>query len=310
MPLEQIAGLDYNAIRNKVERILGTTGTASQGYGQTLVSTPVVAGEIITKSKWDELAQDIINVKTHQDGIPPAIASIAPGSIISKGMSHPNTNFDNIIEQAILAKFNIGTGRSMVATKGTGSTTTPWTTSATCEVTVTFDTADKARYFFNSGGKIRFSSSRSGGTTTPQNNSWTNLLNSVGTQAFEAAGTNSVTFYTLTNIYQAFYQLGSSSSYAANNFKLEAKSNVTDNSLGTATTLYFRVSWNDVYVDPDTLNPDYPSNPVTIHAPGDGVDGTLTLTVEEFKATGPMVPSGTFTIESPTYSVSAISLDS
>jgi hypothetical protein len=30
-----------------------------------------------------------------------------------------------------------------------------------------------ARFFFNSGGRIRISSNRAGGSPTPQNNSWT-----------------------------------------------------------------------------------------------------------------------------------------
>lgn len=296
-----IDDLDYNAIRAKVEKILGTTGTGSQGYGQPLVSTAVTVGEIITKSKWDELAQDIINIKVHQDGIPPALATITPGSVITKSLTSPNSNFDVVIEQATLARFNIGGGRSMVTVKDTKTKTGSWSTKAQCELTVTFGNANEARYFFNSGGKIRFSTAHTGGTSTPQINAWTNLLTTVGTQAFEASGTNSVTFYTLTNAYQTFYTLGSSSSYSANNFQLEAKSNVSNNSSGGATVLTFRITWNDQYVDPDGGGIQHP--------PGDTVDGTLSLTVEEFKATGPMVPTGTFTIASPAYSLSNITLD-
>lgn len=304
MPSTQVAALDYNAIRAKVISILGP-GTGSRGYGQPIVSSNVVSGEIITKAKWDELASDIINIKLHQDGVPPPLATILPNEIISKGMTHPNSNYDEIIEQAIVNRFKIGTGRSIVSSKGTASRTGSWTTQSQCTVTVTFASADDARYFFNSSGKIRFLSSRSGGTTSPQNNSWTNLLNSVNTPAFEAGGTNPTTFYTLTNTYQTFYQLGASSSYAANNFLLEAKCNVADNSVGGATIIDFKVTWNDQYVDPDTLNPAYP-NPSTVFPPGDVINGTLSLTVEEYKATGDLVPSGTFTINSPTYSLSSI----
>ena len=40
--------------------------------------------------------------------------------------------------------------------------------------------------------------------------------------------------------------------------------------------------------------------------PDDVVDGTLTVTVTEKRATGSLLPSGTFTITRPTYSITAI----
>jgi hypothetical protein len=325
MPNPQISFLDYNDIRDKVVSILGS-GTGPRGYGQTPRSSAVSSGEIIAKEQWDNLQYDIVNIKVHQDGVPPTIATVTPLDVIRKGITYPNTNYDAIIEGAILNRFNIGSGRSVVTTPtitgqtslGTISRTGSWgggsTGKSTCELTVSFtgandtEKANNARYFFNSGGKIRFTSTRSGGTpASAQNNSWTNLLTTAGTQYFGASGSSSVTYYYLTNVYQTFYQVSASSSYASNNYKIEAKCDVSNNALGTAKTVTFRITWTDGYVDPDTLNPGYP-NPVTIHPPGDVVDGTLSLTVEEFKATGPLAPSGTFTINSPTYSISAITV--
>ena len=37
----KVFATDYNNIRDKVEALLGTTGIASRGYGQELVSSPV-----------------------------------------------------------------------------------------------------------------------------------------------------------------------------------------------------------------------------------------------------------------------------
>ena len=64
---------------------------------------------------------------------------------------------------------------------------------------------------------------------------------------------------------------------------------------GTASQITFRITWRDNYTDPGAP------------APGDLVDGTLTLLVDELKASGPLLPGGAFTITSPTYSASAIS---
>jgi hypothetical protein len=80
---------------------------------------------------------------------------------------------------------------------------------------------------------------------------------------------------------------------------LEARCNVANNSSGTATTVELRIVLTDGYVDPGNSIGD---NPNTI----DRVTGTLTITVEELKASGSLIPTGTFTITSPSYSLSTI----
>lgn len=304
MPNPQISSIDYNTIRDKIVSVLGS-GTASRGYGQTITSSSVSQGETISKTQWDNLADDLRSIKMHQDGIEPVLATIAPLDVIQKGLTFPNTNYDDVIEAAILTRFNISNTQAVITAKPGISRTGSWSSQSYCEITMTFGSANEARYFFNSGGKVRISTSRSGGSSTPQNSSWTSLLNTIGTQSFGANTPGAATFYSLTNVYQTFYQQASSSSYSSNNYQLAAKCNVTNNVSGTATVVYIKVIWNDAYVDPDTLNPSYP-NPVTIHPPGDSVDGTLSVVVEELKATGSLYPSGTFSIVSPTFSISAI----
>jgi hypothetical protein len=301
---QRIAATDYNAIRNKIVGILGT-GSGQQGYGQPISSAAVFAGNNITKNQWDLLRFDLVNAKIHQDGVLPSIVTISSGDFIGYGAGYPNTNYDAIAEQAILSKFNIGAGRSVLSlatmtgqtSTGVISRTGSWTTQSQCTLTMTFATADDARYFFNSGGKIRFTSSRTGGTTSAQNTQWTNLLGTtVGTVNFGAQTPAITNFYTLTTSYQQWYTISASSPYAANFYNLEALCNCTDptNVNGTASTVTFRITWSDSYVDVDPT------------PPGDLVDGTLSLTVEEFKASGSLIPSGSFAITSPSYSISAI----
>jgi hypothetical protein len=86
-----------------------------------------------------------------------------------------------------------------------------------------------------------------------------------------------------------------STAYSANFFRLEAKTDVVNNATGTATVLTIRATLADDYVD---LGPP---------APGDSVDGTLSIDVTELKATGSLLPSGSFNITSPVYSLSVIS---
>lgn len=297
-----ITAVDYNAIRSKIIEILGP-GSAQKGYGQTFVSSPVNTGNEITASQWSSLKWDIYTVKFHQDGEPPAIITINSGDVVKFGASNPNTNYNTITDQAVADKFDIGPGQGTVTLKDTASRTGSWVTQSQCTATVTFTDNDQARYFFNSGGKIRFLSSRSGGnSSSPQNNAWTGLLSSAGTVSFGANVPAIVNFYNLTTSYQQFYLLGSSSPYSSNFYKLEALCNCTDptNVNGTASSITFRITWRDDHVDPGPPTPAWGD---------DNVDGTLDIQIEELRATGPLYPadSSYFDIESPTISISSIS---
>jgi hypothetical protein len=316
---DRILANDYNAIRAKVISILGT-GSAQRGYGQPIFSSAVTTnepgargGQMITKAQWDALRIDISNIKVHQDGVLPPIVAIPVQGVIQHGTSHPNTNYNTIIDQAVLSRFNIAVNQSVIATKATQSRTGAWSSQSQCTLTITFNGgytvtnadgstftatgADHARHFFNSGGEIRFSSTRSGGASTAQNSAWTNLLNTVGIQRFGAITPAITNFYTLTNSYQTFYQLGASTPYSNNFYRLEALCNNTgaNNATGTANVITFRITWIDGYTDPGPP------------LPGDVVDGTLTLSVAEFKAAGSLIQGGNFSIASAdTYSISPI----
>jgi hypothetical protein len=260
-------------------------------------SSDVFIGNAITKAQWDLLRFDIINIRLHQDGVIPPIVQVAVGDAIGFGPSSPNTNYDILLEQAIANKFNLADNQSIVTAKAAQTFSSSWSTQAQTTLTCNFADATTARYFFNSGGKIRITSALTAGAPTAQVTAWVNFLNSVGTRSFGAGTNPTVNYYTLTNVYQTFYQDSLSSPYSANNYRLEAKSDVANNSTGTATQVQIRITLTDTYTDP---GPE-PSPP-----PGDSVVGTLTVNVAEVKASGLLQPSGNFTITSPTYSLSSI----
>ena len=296
-----IFAAQYVAIQNKAESMIGT-GSGTLGYGQSVQSSDVFSGNTITKAQWDLIKFDIINIKFHQDGTIPPVINVNVGDPIGFGASSPNTNYDVLLNDAIANRFRIAGSQSITSSKASQNYSSPWSTQAQATLTVTFADANQGRYFFNSGGKIRFNTSLVGAVSTAQVNAWVNFLNSVGTQEFGAGTDPTVNYYTLTNSYQTYYQTFLSSSYSANSYRLEARTNVANNSTGTATQLELRVTLLDSYVDPDTFNPGPPTFP-----PGDVVNGTLTIAVSELKASGQLQPSGTFSITSPTYSLSSIS---
>jgi len=292
-----IEAVDYNTIRTKIIGIMGT-GAGQSGYGQTLLSSSVAFGNTVTKAQWDNLRFDIFNARLHQDGLSPTIVTATSGQPVRYGAGHPNNQYNTQANTAIANKFNIGTGQFVIESATSATRTTAWNSSLTATVTVTFSTADQARYFFNSGSKIRCASSRTGGTASPQNSSWSNVLDTAGTVAF-GGNTAGLNFYNLTNSYQTFFNLSSSAPYTVNQYRIEVVSNVADNTIGGATTLTFRVTYTDTYTYGGGGSPSFPDN----------VNGTLTLTVDELRASGTLQPLGTgpFVITRPGYSISGIS---
>jgi len=296
-----IEAVDYTTIRNKIIAIMGTSatlGTGQNGYGQTLLSSAVVPGNQVTKAQWDNLRYDILNARIHQDGVVPTIVTATQGQPIRYGAGHPNNQYNTQADTAVANKWNIGTGQFVIDAATSATRTTAWSTSLTATVTVTFNSADEARYFFNSGSKIRCTSSRTGGTGSPQNSSWSNILDTAGTVAF-GGNTSGLNFYNLTSSYQTFYNLTTSAPYTGNQYSIEVRSNTPDNSVGGATVLEFRVTYTDTYTYTGSGSSTFPDN----------IDGTLTLTVDELRASGTLQGpiSSPFVITRPIYSISGIS---
>lgn len=290
MPVSDIiSATDYNTIRNKVINVLGT-GSGNSGYGQTIQSSAVASGTIVTKAQWDALRFDLYNILYHQTGVTPALVQLSNNAVIRYGAGHPNNSYDTFADTAVGNRFDVGPGQYLTEARASRSRTDSWTSSVSCTVTVTFNTSNEARFFFNSGGKIRFTSQRTGGSGTAQNSAWSNVLSTAGTQSF-GGNTPSINFYTLTSSPQTVYNLSSSSPYSANQYTITAFCNVSNNSAGTANVITFTVTWTDAYQD----LPASPENP----PPGDLVDGTLSLDVDQIRAYGNLQPSGIFTINQP-----------
>ena len=321
---QNIKASEFNAIREKVEQVLGSGGTlgGDYGYNQSLLSWPAVVSDqdlsaevppnpnIITRAQWNALKFDILNIRLHQTGVVTGIAEPVAEDPIRYGSSYPNTNFDSLINQATVTRLNIGTGRTAITLKATKQRTDSWVSYASTELTVEFPgfiradgievtPLNHARSFFNSGGRIRVLSSRSGGSASAQNNAWTSLLVQAAAREISAYGPTGTGFYDLTDSYKVLYELSASGPYASNIYRIEAKCDVPNNQTATATKVFIRVSFSDNYTDawPDV-------------APPDKVDGTLKVEIEELKAAGPIfkitdttTPTGTWLLPSPTYSI-------
>jgi len=310
---------NYSAIRNLVTSIMGT-GSGSYGYGQLAFSPAKSITDLVSQSDWDLLKYDLVNALTHQSGSAGTITDINEHQLVSAAST---STYEDRVGVASVNRFLVSNGYFLTTTTDsngvliqqsrTWSGGASWRTEINCELTVTFPTANDARYFFNSGGEIRVQSTRSATTlNNSQNTAWTNLLNSAGTAAFKGQyyyyppgyiGTQLTgpDFYNMTTSYQTFYTLSSSSPYASNTYILEAKCDVNNITQGNARIVTIRIRFVDGYNDPGSP------------APGDAVDGVFTISVTEKRATGTIlvppgvsVPSSAFSIVRPTYSFGAI----
>ena len=313
-----IVQADYNSIRNKVIAVLGN-GSGNSGYGQQarIVSTAVVEGTTVTINEWANLRFDIINAYKHINGSNPVTAVVSEGNTIrytgsftpdTGSLDVPQKQYDDWANDITTKRFTVAAGESATTSVTTSSRTTAWVSQCECVIQLYWSNANDARYWFNSGGKIRISASRSGGAGTAQNTSWTSLLSAAGTQNFGGAVPNTGTtpndgtnWYKTTNTFQTFYTATASSPYGSNNYRLQARCvDVPSNSAGTAASGEIRVLFTDGYIDSGAASSPNPP-------PDDIIDGTLTVSVSTLFATGIMVPSSAaFTVVQPTIAVGAV----
>ena len=313
-----IVQADYNSIRNKVIAVLGN-GSGNSGYGQQarIVSTAVAEGTKVTINEWANLRFDIINAYKHINGSNPVTAVVSEGNTIRyTGSFTPDTGaadvpqkqYDDWADNITTTRFTVAAGESATTAVTTSNKTTAWVSQCQCVIQLYWANANDARYWFNSGGKIRISASRSGGAGTAQNTSWTSLLSAAGTQNFGGAVPNTGTtpndgtnWYRTTSTFQTFYTATASSPYGSNNYRLQARCvDVASNSGGTAASGEIRVLFTDGYTDSGAA---FSPNP----PPGDDIDGTLSVSVSTLFATGIMVPSSAaFTVTQPTIAIGAV----
>jgi hypothetical protein len=284
---------DYNNIRNKISGVM-STGSATLGYGQALQSSLVATGDAVTKTQWDNLRFDVVNAIVHQSGSVPTITTINEGELLRYAADQPNYQYSTLASLAETNRFDLGTGQYVTEAGTSRSNSVSFSGEVASTCTISFTSADQARYFFNSGGKIRFTSAfTQGASPTQQDNSWNTTLSATSASPAVFGGNSpAVNFYTLTNSYQTFYQLSSSSPYSSNRWQIDVLCNIGNNNSGGATSITFRSRWIDGYTDPG-----FPP-------PGDAVNGTMSWTITHVRASGALYPNLTpqsFNAPSPAY---------
>ena len=187
-----IEATDYNGFVStasgaNVNDIWGT-GSADKGYGQSALSTVSAAGTV-TATQWASLVNTITSIAAHQGTSITSRTAPSAGDTISI-LSAVNTDLTTVTTNRGDAA---ASGTEIVAfsgtsskTSGTGSGTSAWTIIFTH--TITFPSADQARYFWNAGGLVKWNSSKTS-TGELADAEWNDLATTLTGDIYISGGT-------------------------------------------------------------------------------------------------------------------------
>lgn len=192
-----IEATDYNGFANTTTNAnvnsIWAAGTGDRGYGQTALAT-VAAGGVVTAAQWASLVNTIASIASHQGTSITARTAPTAGNLIEV-LSNINTDLSTLTTnrgRAAASGTTIGAFTGAVSkTTATGSGQAAWTITFT--QTVTFASANAARYFFNAGGIVRLLYNKSS-TGTDHDPDWNVFSGQTGTINFtgRVAGANQV----------------------------------------------------------------------------------------------------------------------
>lgn len=271
-----IEATDYNGfVSNNASNVnaLWSTGSGDRGYGETAVAN-VSAGGTVTATQWATLNNRISSMASHQGTTITSRTNPVAGNTIAI-LSNLNTDITNLDS----ARGNaVASGTQYVTWSGNSSYTTGnWSTTLTFTHTITFASANAARYFFNAGGRIKWEANKSS-TGNEGDPEWNDLSSTLCGDIFITGGTLNQTI-------------------AGTVYTGTTKSGGT----GTPATLATTTGWYDLTTTPTTIyqqNADtvpYTGNYIRLTAATAGSGTQLVLVTTWVNTNGEVTSAGTAT---------------
>jgi len=289
---------------DSVNRVFGTDNVDNYGYGQTDID-PVNVGTTISATQWATLLTKMTSAANHSGTSITAISNPSAGDTIS---AYAALSANIIAINGSPARLNAhGNGADSTSTT---VTTDSWAGSASQAKTFTWSSDNAMRYFFNAGGMLRLSWSRSGGTASSQNTAWSNLLTASGTIVI----TGSAASKTIAAVsYTGITKIGGSGTPSAlltGTGVLDAAGTVTifsqvDTTASyTSNTIAVTMNVGTGTISIGTTLTDPYSNGAPVPGP-DAINGTLTQTnTIRYPSTTYLADTwGTVTVNSPTWAL-------
>ena len=179
-----IQATDYNTFVGNTTAGLNrvwSTGSGDAGWGQTTIGT-VSTGGTVTATQWASLVNNLATTGT-QTGttLTSRTAPVAGNTIsilanVATDITSVTTNRGNAVASG--TEYGVFSGTTSKTT-ATGSGQAAWTITFTH--TVTFPSADQARYFWNAGGivRLKYGKSSTGTDADPDWNTFAGLCGSI-----------------------------------------------------------------------------------------------------------------------------------
>lgn len=278
-----IRAADYNGIQSKVSINFGS-GTGDQGYGQSLASSQVAVGDRITVAQWSNLRTDMLKARQHQTGVDESGNLTIPLNtlLVTEAL---RAQYDSYATTINSNRFTIASNQGSLETLRTDTRTAAWNGTLTNTITVTFSSADQARYFFNAGGNLQVSAALTGGSGGSKYNTWVTMFNQSGSIILNYNSTisngsspgtvYSYGYYNLSTSEQTIYSKPApSGAYAENDWYITART-----ASGGAQVIFTLRFQDD---DAGDQQGGYLPGP----AQDENVDGTFTNTLQAFRPSG------------------------
>lgn len=208
-----IQASDYNTFQTNLNSIWNI-GTGDSGWGQTVISGVATDG-VVTATNWATLVNNLKTAGSQTGTVLTSRTAPVTGNVIAilanvaTDITSVTTNRGNAT--VIGATSSTWTGSS-AKTTGTGSGTAAWTIQF--NHTVTFPSANQARYFWNAGGLIRLDMSKTS-TGTDIDADWNTFIATVGTLYLSGRVNNNTQTITVGN-YTGFTRSGGSGTPSPN----------------------------------------------------------------------------------------------
>lgn len=232
----KITAANYNDLQTSVADILGA-GFSDNGYGQELVSTALLANDVVRAEHMNLLRDDINRIQVHQTGSLSSLLELTPGETVSANdiAGIVDKGFNQFVAVVNILEANKAVVDGTQVTLETATTSTrfaAWNGKVVHSFTVAFNNADHRRAFFNAGGQIQLNATIEG-DTTQKGADWNTILTNMGTIKFSADTTTKtgsagllqpIGNYDLTPSYQKIFERrGQADYYAENRFFIYAK---------------------------------------------------------------------------------------
>jgi hypothetical protein len=169
-----IQAADYNTFATNLDAVW-STGTGNSGWGQTSIAS-VAASGIVTATNWATLVNNLSftgaqSTTTITSRTPPVTGNIvAILANVATDITNCTTNRANATSSG--TEYGTFTGTTSKTTGTSNGTAGAWTITFTH--TVTFASANAARYFFNAGGRVRLQYGKTS-TGTVEDTQWNTL---------------------------------------------------------------------------------------------------------------------------------------